>query len=159
MRSAIFVSLLCCSLYSQTYCDDPRLKLIPGTIVHVVKKHNDIKIYNAISPLFYTADFDGDGKADYVVRIQGVDGKLGLLFLLSSIKHELILGFNKKDDVAIEWTFTEWRLYRHWQKIWGESKERSSSRTGDYLELVWEGRGGGFLEFRNGKFNWVGQGE
>jgi hypothetical protein len=159
MQGLLVAVVVSCSLLAQSYSDDPRLASMPDAITAVLNSHKELEVYNVSVPLFYSADFDGDGRVDYVVRVQDSAGEMGLLFVMSSLKRERILGFGDGGDIPVEWTFTDWRLYRKWQEIWGESEADASSRKWDYLELIWEGRGGGMIEFRNGTFRWIGQGD
>jgi hypothetical protein len=94
-----------------------------------------------------------------VVRIINEKGDKGLLFFLSTIKGEYIIGCGYHKEIVSDWSFDEWYLSRPWQPIMLDEKSFAPTPKGDYLSLSWNDRGGGVLCWSHGNFVWFQQGE
>ena len=155
----ILILLISGRAFGQAYSDDPRLKTIPKSISIAMQSHTNLKIYNAIAPLFLVADFDGDGKPDYAIRVYDIKGNKGLLIILSSVEKEIILGCGNIRGIRSDFSFDEWGIFRPWQPIMLNEKLVAPAPKGDYICLRWNGSGGGMLCWAQGKFVWYQQGE
>ena len=146
-------------VFAQSYSDDPRLKTLPTRVNVALKRHPELQVYNSTAPIIIMGDFDGDNKPDYVVRVFDNKDRKGLFFIVSTIKHEYIMGCGNNDDIMSDWSFDEWCLFRHWQPILLGPNALAPQPKGDFLSLSWSGKGGGIICWDKGKFVWHQQGE
>ena len=113
-----------------------------------------LKIYTLMRPIYYYADFDGDGKPDLAVWVTNETDEYGLFLQLSSQKRPILMGCGYIDSPWKDWKFDEWTLLRKWQPIDEPVPLRDSPPAphplGDYLllgvkdganaALYWDGR-------------------
>ena len=114
-------------------------KSIPADVRKSIYSLNKLKIYTAMRPVYFYADFDGDGKPDLAIWVTNEKGDRGLWIQLSSHKHPIIMGCGYTDVPWKDWHFDEWALLRKWQPINEPVPLRDSPPAprpaGDYLLL------------------------
>ncbi len=112
---------------------------IPASARKSIYSVGKLKIYTSMRPVFFYADFDGDGKPDLAVWVTNEKGERGLWVHLSSQQQPIILGCGYIDSPWKDWHFDEWTLLRKWQPINEPVPLRDSPPaphpTGDYLLL------------------------
>ena len=166
----IFVTAFILVALSCTRCRAQELEIenVPNEVLAAVELGEFSKSYRldgSLNPFYLRGDFDGDGKADYALRIKSkTDNASGIAIWLSSLHKLLILGagspFKVSSSVASDLNFLNtWQVYAKGPVERGVESGPPPRLIGDAI-LAGKRESASGLIYWNGKsFAWYQQGD
>jgi hypothetical protein len=131
---------------------------IPGEIVQTVGLGPFAESYSidgSVNPFYLRGDFDGDGKADYALRVKSKNrGEVGIAIWLSSQKKMIVLGAGVPFSVTEK--TTNLNFLNTWQVYPKENVERGVE-AGTPPRLIGEAIAAGKRESASGLIYWNGK--
>jgi hypothetical protein len=166
MTIALF--LLLALTVSRCSAQEVEVENIPNEILEAVEIGQFAQSYGldgSLNPFYLRGDFDGDGKADYAIRIKSKgDGASGIAIWLSSQHKFVILGAGVPFKVSSS-TTSNLDFLNTWQVYGKRSVERGAESgtpphlTGDAILAGKRESASGLIYWDGKSFKWYQQGD
>lgn len=132
---------------------------IPDDIIEAVLVGQFPKLYSvdgSLNPFYLRGDFDGDGKADYAVRVKSkADSSLGIAIWLSSLHKFVVIGAGSPFKVSGS-PATNLNFLNTWQ-VYGKKTVERGVESGPPPHLIGEAILAGKRESASGLIYWNGK--
>jgi hypothetical protein len=165
MFAALCVLLLSSS---HSWAQGVEIENIPNEILESVELGQFAQSYRvdeSLNPFYLRGDFDGDGKADYALRIKSKAGNAsGIAIWLSSLRKLVVLGagvpFNVSGSVASNLDFLNtWQVYGKRQVERGVESGPAPHLIGEAILAGKSGSASGLIYWNGKSFVWYQQGD
>jgi hypothetical protein len=164
--AAVFIAFLLG--VSHSWAQEVEIENIPDEILQMVRLGTFAQSYRldaSVNPFYLRGDLDGDGKADYALRIKAkASDASGIAIWLSSLHKLIILGagvpFKVNDSVVSNLDFLNtWQVYGKRQVERGGAPSPPPRLIG---EAIWVGKresASGLIYWNGRLFAWYQQGD
>jgi hypothetical protein len=166
LRVAAIILLVLCG--AKSHAQDVEIENIPSEVLQAVELGEFAKTYvvdGSLNPFYLRGDFDGDGKADYALRVKAkVNGAVGIAIWLSSQHKLIVLGAGKMFTVSGTSTsnldfLNTWEVYARGPVERGVESGPPPHLVGDAILAGKHASASGLIYWNGKRFVWYQQGD
>ncbi|MDR5727554.1 MAG: hypothetical protein RB191_09020 [Terriglobia bacterium] len=161
IRKQIFVAVLVIFAFfsSRSWSQDVEIENVPDEVLEAVELGQFAQTYSidgSMNPFYLRGDFDGDGKADYAIRIKSkATQESGIAIWLSSLHKLIVLGAGIQFKVS-GFVNTNLDFLNTWE-VYGKRPVERGVESGPPPHLIGEAILAGKRESASGLIYWNGK--